>query len=84
MSRGQSILAWLANQLRVDQPAQLESWLWRLLVYRSSRTAWQPVTASEVPDPLQWLAHNLDVPRRANTWQWLQRLVVRPSRPPVH
>ena len=79
MSRGQRTLAWLANQLRVDQPTQLSAWVWRLFVYRSSATAWQPVTAREVPDPLQWLARNLDVPRRASFWQWLQRLVIRPS-----
>jgi hypothetical protein len=50
MSRGQHTLAWLANQLRVDQPAQLGSWVWRLFVYRSAATPWQPVTAGEVPD----------------------------------
>lgn len=82
MSRGQHTLAWLANQLRVDRPAQLGSWVWRLFVYRSSATAWQPVTAEEVPDPLQWLAMHLGVPRHASPWQWLLRLVIRPGPAP--
>lgn len=82
MSRGQHTLAWLANQLRVDQPAQLGSWVWRLFVYRSAATPWQPVTAGEVPDPLQWLARHLDVPRNASLWQWLLRLVIRPGPAP--
>ena len=82
MSRGQHTLAWLANQLRVDQPAQLGSWVWRLFVYRSAATPWQPVQAGEVSDPLQWLARHLDVPRNASLWQWLLRLVVRPGPAP--
>lgn len=78
----QSILAWLANQLRVDQPHQLSSWVWRLLVYRRTGPAWQPVLPQDVPDPMQWMARQLGLPPHASPSQWLLHLLILPTPAP--
>jgi len=78
MNRARQLTAWLANQLQVDAPWQVRSWLLRLVVRRPAQRPWQPLDDGAVPDPLLWLARALDVPAQAPAWQWLLRLFILP------
>lgn len=82
MNWSQNVLAWLANQLRVERPYAMTSWLWRLFFYPPLNQPWHPIAASDVPDPLRWWAQQLGIPPQASPWQWLRHLILRPRPAP--
>lgn len=74
----QRALAWLAQQLQVEQPGQWSAWLQRLLLLPPVRQTPLQIDPRNVPDPARWAALQLGLPANAPWRDWLQHLLLLP------